>query len=86
MADLEMLQPDGSWKKIGESRATDSIVRDLQLFGKVKRRVRVCNCPGCFKETFLDPVRNGMALSVCHHCYLAFENDKVVSRLREPEA
>lgn len=84
MADLEMRQPDGTWKKIGKTRATDSIVRDLQLFGKVKRRVRVCNCPFCFKETWLDPVRNGMAISICRHCFAAFANDKVVSRLEYP--
>lgn len=85
MADLEMRQPDGSWKKTGESRPTEALVRDLQLFSKPKRRVRVCNCPYCFEVTRVGPVRGGMALSICAHCFAAFENDKVASLLQEPE-
>lgn len=78
---IEIQQSDGTYKKIGETRATESLVRALQLFGKTKRRVRVCNCPYCFKVTPLDPVRDGMAISICHECLGAFANERVVSRL-----
>ena len=48
-----------------------------------KRRIRVCYCPHCFKVTRLDRVSGGMALTICHHCFMAFENDKVASWLED---
>lgn len=92
--DLEFLQPDGTWKKIGTVdpksvqdldlfRPTESKVKHLQVCGKVKRRTRVCHCPHCRVVTPLDRVRDGMALSICHGCFTPFENDKVSSWLQE---
>lgn len=86
--DLEMLQPDGTWKKIGT--VDPKSFKDLGPFhpiepvtGKVKRRTRVCHCPYCHVVTPLDRVRDGMALSLCHGCLMPFENDKVSSWLAD---
>lgn len=62
-----------------------SLSQTSQQVGRITRRIRVCNCPYCYGVTRLDPVRDGMALSICVHCFAPFENDKVVSRLQEPE-
>ena len=52
---------------------------------KKARRIRMCHCPHCKGKTQLDPKGRGedIYLTVCHHCYLAFENDKVESWLED---
>ena len=52
---------------------------------KKARRIRMCHCPNCNEKTPLNPKSRGddSRLTICEHCFLVFENEKVESWLEE---
>lgn len=51
-----------------------------------RRRARVCKCPACGSVTRVHPKRNGMALTICEHCYVVIPNATAESWLQEAQS